>query len=172
MNKLSQRQRSFLGTVLLPCVLLVGCGGGGGGLMEGGDGSGPGDETPTGLTCSRDGGINTCAELQRIGGLTRSFAELGGLLYSARYSNALIAVMAGAPLPCPDGGTYSGTAGTGNRVTLTFLDCATAFGVVSGTAQVVSNGTNAVTTDDDDIDLDLAIRGTRYVGQFSAQHRR
>lgn len=91
---------------------------------------------PSARVCRSSGGgagLNSCFELERIGGLAETYGVLGSLALSATFDRALTVLMSGAPLPCPVGGFVEASSPRVDEVLLNYRACDFGLGAVTGT---------------------------------------
>lgn len=169
--------------ILLGALSLAACGGG-----SGGDGDASPD--PTGPlpepevpgvvvgTCTNSAnspvGVNTCFELERIGGLTLSFIELTSIAMSSTYDRAITVLMANAPLPCPVAGTVRASSPRLNEILLSYQACDFGLGGMTGTvlasdARDDAQRARGDAADRADLTIDVVSGARRYqfVGEAS-----
>lgn len=116
---------------------------------------------------SSPSGVNTCFELERIGGLALSFTEVNSVAASSTYDRALTALMSGASVSCPVSGSLSASSPRTNEILLTYQACNFGLGAMSGSVLSRDSRSDAARMRGDppnraDLTLDISTSRVRY----------
>lgn len=131
----------------------------------------PAPSTQVRGTCTNNAsgatGVNTCFELERIGGLARSFIEVSSVSLSSSYDRAQTLLMAGAAINCPVSGSISASSARINEITLSYQACDFGLGAMTGSVLSRDRRSDSERARGDeagsaDITLDITTSRVRY----------